>query len=205
MVEQREFLKAGLVNTDVLAPLLVAALPAIVTGMGTKPNPAAVMVYSTIPLTAPQIATLDAIIQAHDGSILSADQTAKSTGKAALITYLNNNSPDLKYGDYFFRLHKVLHDFWRPPRPILSDRVVATIAGLKGNKDTDQNHMDMWNTFLDIIQVEGGLTVTAGEIVITGTASQQAAIGRTIIQFARAYMNEGLDMIDMLLENQILN
>lgn len=155
----------------------------------------------------PLPAVLEAALDSYLAEIAveAAEIQIAQPGMAALRNYLDNNMDDLKYGDYFFKLQKKLHDFWRPPRPNLTDRITATIIGLKGDMATDTNHAAMYNTFLDIIQVEYGLTVTSGEIQITGTVPQQAAISRTVIQAARTFMIEGLAMVNMLLANRILS
>lgn len=191
-------------NTDLLEEqLLAAGIPASTrAGIDSEGEPDVVIQWNAT-ATAQQITDGNAIAAAHNAAGL----TVRQGGMAALRNYLDNNMDDLKYGDYFFKLQKKLHDFWRPPRPNLTDRYTATIVGLKGDMATDTNHAAMWNTFLDFVQVEYGATVTAGEIVINTTVPlpQQAAQLRVVIQAARTFMIEGLAMVNMLLANRILS
>jgi hypothetical protein len=182
------------INSDKLAEELEAAVPDTDGFTGTLPN---LLVVATRELTAQEIALIESVVANHN----PATQTENQVRLAALAAFLDSRMDDLKYGDYFYRLQKKLLDPWHPPRPNLTDRIAVVITALKGNKDTDANHADMWNTFLDMVQVEYGATVAAGEIVFSGTVAQQAAQARDVIRCARACCDTGVIMMNMLIAN----
>ena len=167
-----------------------------------RTEPGKVIVLSPFALSQAQQDTLAGIVTNHDPSPTEAE-SARADGLARLAAFLDNRVEDLKYADYFYPLQGNIVDLWRD-KPTLTNRYNAVIAALKANKDSDANHLAMWNAYLDMAQVEYGLTVTAGEIVVSGTVQQQASIARAAIECARSFLNTGVTMINELLLNQRL-
>lgn len=148
--------------------------------------------------TPEQLTLAEQLRDAHNPAELSTRQTSI----AQLTAFLDNHADDLKYADYFYRLKIRLMNLWRPPHLSLTNRITEVISAVKGNRDTDPTHSTMYNVFLNVVEIEYGLTVTNGEIVFSGTAQQQAVQARTTIQCARQFCSDGVEMANMLLLNK---
>jgi hypothetical protein len=186
----------GTVNATALGEALKTE-NAAVTGISTRPGE--VVVYTSTALSAQEQADLGAIVAAHNPAALSTRQE----GLAQLSAFLDSRVDDLKYGDYFYRLQKRLIDLWGT-KPNLTDTTLEVVAALKANRDTDTNHLQMWNVYCWKVNIDFGIPITPAngtpyqELPVAPTAAQ----ARQIVQCAYDFMNTGVQMLNMILLNQ---
>lgn len=133
------------------------------------------------------------IVAAHN----PAGQTTRQQGAAQLVAFLDSRQADMQYADYFYRLQKRLLDLWRD-KPNASTATTEIYAALRANRDSDVNHLAMYNVFLWMLPKITGVALVSGDLPASPTAAQAQQINMAAYVFA---MN-GVTMANMLLLNQ---
>lgn len=186
------------VNTDKLTDDLKTAVD-VTDGIRIQ-RVGEIIVRTFRELTAPEVAAVEAVVVNHDPAD-TVEQAEQLSGRDALAAFLDSHTGDLKYAKYLLELFASVLALWTT-KPNLTERTAAVITALKADKDNNLNDLRMYRVFLDVAAVEYGLTVTNDEIVFSGTAPQQAAQARAVLECARSFMNTGVIIANMLLRNR---